>query len=311
MEIRQLKYFLEVCRCRNITKAAQNLHISQQTLSRQIKEFEEELGVQLFIRSTQGVGLTRFAESLEAPAKKIVKTAADAADLIARMHSEEKVTVRLGFVHGDFNFHSALSPKVIFDWEQRFPQMELKIREYEPDELDKMLLLDEIELAYTNGDPVPNLCKIPVSAEPAYILMSSRNPLAGKKNLTLEDLSDQNFLISRYSPLPNENRSQLAAHLGFQPKFSLFNGTFEQGVEHVRDDRGIIVAGRAFFLSRNLNGLAAFPFPDPGFVFPHYLAYRKDRELPLPVRQFIKDLKLQSRKINESHCSRDGNTVPS
>ena len=41
------------------------------------------------------------------------------------------------------------------------------------------------------------------------------------------------------------------------------------------------------------------------------LAYRKDRELPLPVRQFIKDLKLQSRKINESHCSRDGNTVPS
>ena len=44
MEIRQLKYFLEICRCRNITRAAQNLHISQQTLSRQIKGFEEELG---------------------------------------------------------------------------------------------------------------------------------------------------------------------------------------------------------------------------------------------------------------------------
>lgn len=298
MEIRQLKYFLEICRCRNITRAAQNLHISQQTLSRQIKGFEEELGVQLFIRGIQGVELTRYAKSLETPAKRIVKTAGDAANMIDRMRSEKTVTVRLGFVHGDFNFHSSLSPKIIFDWEQRFPQMELQIREYEPDELDKMLLQDELELAYTNGDPVPNLCKVLVSSEPAYILMSSSNPLAGKKNLTVDDLRDQDFLISRYSPLPDENKSQLAEHLGFQPKFSFFNGTFAQGVEHVRDNRGVIIAGRAFFLSRNLNGLVASPFPDPRFVFPHYLAYRKDRDLPIPARQFIKDLKTQSRKMN-------------
>ena len=58
MEIRVLRYFLEVAREGNITRAAAYLHISQPTLSRQIKELEEELGKKLFVRSNYSVKLT-------------------------------------------------------------------------------------------------------------------------------------------------------------------------------------------------------------------------------------------------------------
>ena len=58
MEIRVLRYFLEVAREENITKAAASLHISQPTLSKQLKDLEEELGKKLFRRSNYSVYLT-------------------------------------------------------------------------------------------------------------------------------------------------------------------------------------------------------------------------------------------------------------
>lgn len=58
MEIRVLRYFLEAAREENITKAAAFLHVSQPTLSRQLKELEEELGRPLFVRSSHRIHLT-------------------------------------------------------------------------------------------------------------------------------------------------------------------------------------------------------------------------------------------------------------
>lgn len=58
MELRVLRYFLEVAREENVTHAAQRLHVSQPTLSRQIKELEDELGKKLFTRSNYSIKLT-------------------------------------------------------------------------------------------------------------------------------------------------------------------------------------------------------------------------------------------------------------
>lgn len=73
MEFRQIQYFLVICKYRNISHAAKAIHLSQQALSKQIHELEEELGVSLFIRSTKGVELTRYAQKLEAPARQMLE----------------------------------------------------------------------------------------------------------------------------------------------------------------------------------------------------------------------------------------------
>ena len=58
MELRVLNYFLAIAREENFTKAAQQLHVTQPTLSRQIAQLEEELGVKLFVRSNHNIILT-------------------------------------------------------------------------------------------------------------------------------------------------------------------------------------------------------------------------------------------------------------
>ena len=75
MELRVLRYFLEVAREGNVTHAAQRLHISQPTLSRQIKELEEELGKKLFNRSNYSVSLTEEGMLLRKRAEDILDMA--------------------------------------------------------------------------------------------------------------------------------------------------------------------------------------------------------------------------------------------
>ncbi|WP_455599569.1 LysR family transcriptional regulator [Cloacibacillus sp.] len=72
MELRVLKYFLTTAREENITKAAQSLHISQPTLSRQLMQLEEELGVTLFHRSSHNIILTDEGQLLKRRAQEML-----------------------------------------------------------------------------------------------------------------------------------------------------------------------------------------------------------------------------------------------
>lgn len=315
MEIRQLRYFLAVYQCKNISKAAQKLYITQQTLSKQLHRFEQELGVVLFLRSAQGVEPTEYAKSLSGPAKQIVKTADSAQRMLNEMRQREPVTVRLGLVWGDYNDGGAISPRELFEWEREFPQMTLEVREYDPQDLDMMLLREELELACTlNGEETPELSKILIDVQPAYILVSRENPLSACTKIAAEALREQVFLEPReYSPQKmtdkefsassealnregfialdaetTQDKRSLAAYLGFWPRFRMFNGTFDQGVERVRANEGILLSSRAYCLSQNLNGLAAIPLEIHQLEFCHYLAYKKGRKLPEPVWQLIK-----------------------
>lgn len=75
MELRVLRYFLEVAREGNVTHAAQRLHVSQPTLSRQIKELEDELGKKLFTRSNYSIKLTEEGMLLRKRAEDILEMA--------------------------------------------------------------------------------------------------------------------------------------------------------------------------------------------------------------------------------------------
>lgn len=71
MELRVLRYFLEVARQGNITRAAEALHVTQPTLSRQLQDLEKELGAPLFIRSKRRIELTEAGLFLKARAEEI------------------------------------------------------------------------------------------------------------------------------------------------------------------------------------------------------------------------------------------------
>ena len=98
MEFRTLKYFLTVAREENITRAAALLHLTQPTLSRQLMQLEEELGVKLFRRSQHHIVLTEAGMLLRRRAQEIVELAEKTA---RELRPAEEVTGRISIGSGD------------------------------------------------------------------------------------------------------------------------------------------------------------------------------------------------------------------
>src|SRR4029079_17793395 len=88
MELRHLRYFVSVAETLSFTKAAENLHTAQPSLSRQIKDLEEELGVRLLNRTKQQVTLTDEGRSFLADAKRVLALAAKTVESVRQFISE-------------------------------------------------------------------------------------------------------------------------------------------------------------------------------------------------------------------------------
>src|ERR1044071_5245538 len=117
MELRHLRYFVSVAEALSFTKAAKKLHTAQPSLSRQIKNLEEELGVRLLNRTKQLVTLTEDGRSFLADAKRLLALAAETVDSVRRLRSGEVRALNIGYVS---NLFYDLLPRTLASFHQLF-----------------------------------------------------------------------------------------------------------------------------------------------------------------------------------------------
>lgn len=124
MELRVLNYFLAIAREENITKAAQTLHVTQPTLSRQIAQLEEELGVKLFVRSNHNISLTEDGMILKRRAQEIISLA----DKTKKdfMNKEETLSGEIAIGSGEFQSTRFLS-QLIAAFKEKYPLVRYEI----------------------------------------------------------------------------------------------------------------------------------------------------------------------------------------
>jgi DNA-binding transcriptional LysR family regulator len=98
MELRHVRYFVAVAETLNFRQASKQLHVSQPSLSAQIKQLEDELGVPLFRRSKRRVEITRAGEVFLSAAREILLRLQQASAAALHAESGEVGTIRLGFI---------------------------------------------------------------------------------------------------------------------------------------------------------------------------------------------------------------------
>lgn len=187
MEIRTLRYFLEAAREENMTRAAQTLHVTQPTLSKQLKSLEEELGKKLFERHSFSITLTEEGLLLKERAEDLVKMA----DRI-----EKEFISMDDITGGDIYFGLAESYRIrllareLHVLKQKYPGLTYHITsgdtEQVTDKLDKGLL----DFAVLAEDPDKAKYEyIPFPESDIWgVIMPSNDPLAGKKSVKVNDL---------------------------------------------------------------------------------------------------------------------------
>ena len=211
MEIRVLRYFLAVAQEGSVTRAARALHLTQPTLSRQIRELEEELGQTLFSRGGRELSLTREGLLLWPRAEEIVGLA-EITEKGFRSLGEKTVSGDLSLGCGESKALSFVTDalKVLQDEHPLIiPHFFSGNGEIVMDRLDKGLLDFAVLMGAENTERYSSL---PLPNHDTWgLLMDKDDPMAQKKAITAEDLLDIPLILSSQSL----SRDELSGWLGF------------------------------------------------------------------------------------------------
>ncbi len=203
MELRVLRYFLAVAREENITKAAGLLHISQPSLSRQLMQMEEMLGVKLFKRSRHRVILTDEGRLLRRRAQEIVALADKAEKELAQ--GEDGVCGEISIGCGETKNMAYLSQMMV-SFRQKYPEVAFEIytavaddvkEQIENGVLDFGLMLEPVEISRYH------FIRLPLG-EKWCALMRKDSPLAEKEKITPSDLAGVPLMMVKRKSVRNE-----------------------------------------------------------------------------------------------------------
>ena len=220
MEIRVLKYFLAVVREENISRAAEILHLTQPTLSRQMAQLEEELGVQLFMRGRHlkltdaGVMLRRRAEEVVSLVDKIESEFEQQSDMAG------VISIGSGGLSASHNL-----PEIMQSFRDRYPKVQFQFytnsAEYvkerlEQGLLDFGLLLEPVDISKFDYIRLPQ-------RENWGLLVKNDSALAEKKYITKDDLLSVPIITTDRLPLQKEMENWLGRPLSELDIFATYN----------------------------------------------------------------------------------------
>ncbi len=192
MELRNLSAFMKAAEEQNITRAAKQLGYAQSTVTMQIRQLEQELGVELFERIGKQLRITDKGEELLEIAGRIM-TAANEAKALGRGQEQAEGKLRLGIVESLQNF---VFPRIMHRLHREYPGISLVVKASDCDTLKAMLLRNEIDLMYVLDRRIrdPLLVTAYEKKEQMYFVASTGNALCGREGLTLEDILSQEII---------------------------------------------------------------------------------------------------------------------
>lgn len=287
MELRVLRYFLEIAREENVTHAAQRLHISQPTLSRQIKELEDELGKKLFIRSNYSIKLTEEGMLLRKRAEDIL----DMADkTLAEFKSLNEING--GDIHIGCAESNGIAPfiRVIQSLQKQYPRIRYHFyssgTEAVNERLDRGLL--DFAIIVQEVDPLKyNYLKIPASDQWGLI-MRKDSPLAQHSCIHLQDLIDIPLILSRQAM-----KEEMPRWLGeMQDKLHIV-GTYDllfNTSVMVREGFGYVLGFNGLVYTGSDSDLCFRPL-EPELISPMYIVWKKYHMFSPVAALLYKELK--------------------
>jgi LysR family transcriptional regulator, hca operon transcriptional activator len=192
LELRHLRYFVAVAETGSLTLAAeQRLHTSQPSLSRQIRDLEDQVGCELFSRGARGVELTAAGRAFLDHARLALIQADSAVEAARRAAKPIKKRFALGFLTGLEITWLAAAMQVL---REELPTVDITVSsDYSPD-LAEGLERGRLDLAFMRAEPKFDLTYTLVGREPLVVLMSSDHPLTSHDVVRPQQLVGEPFI---------------------------------------------------------------------------------------------------------------------
>lgn len=208
MELRHLRYFIAVAEEENVTHAAARLHLAQPALSRQIRDLESELGVELFERSARTICLNAAGRHFLEEARETLARFEQAIQSVRAFARVQELEFHLGYAP---SLTTKILPKALREFKEAYPLMQMKLHDLSTEEM--LIGLREKQLhAALLVKPLDftsdNLLYDEITRFRPCVVMPRTHPLATHKTLTIPSLADQRLIAYNLSYYP-EHRSWL------------------------------------------------------------------------------------------------------
>ena len=291
MEYQRIKYFLKAAKTQNFSKAAKEMYISPQALTKQISLLEEELGVKLFERSTRNVHLTELGVLAENKLGQIDKELKLAVSEIRKAGEVLTGKVRVGIFSAlpKEEFITPILTLILAN----VPNSHIELKMMELFDIQKDMMEGKLDLAFTNAheeEDWGSCHKLVFHTVPAQIVVSLYHPWAVKDEITEEDMKKETFLkMDHNAPYKKEvGNDGFYYHIPCREVVTVPN--FITLLTMLSQAEGFAVFPKAFHDSHTAK-FKYFDVPGKDFRFQTACFYHKDSLNPniTPILQLIRD----------------------
>ena len=251
VELRQIRYFIEVAEREHVTEAAHALHVAQSAVSRQIVNLEAELNVSLFIREGRNVKLTPIGALFLEQMQQAMKFIDNATLGVQEFLDPEKGTIRIGFPS---SLAAYTLPMAISAFRERYPDVKFQLNQGSYLYLIEGVIKGDFNMALLG--PMPKREKKirgkTLFTESIVALLPSNHPLANQRTLNLRELQEESFVLFPNGFVLRDIIVNACKQIGFQPKVA-FDG------EDMEAIKGLVSAGLGVTLIPEITLIDSIP----------------------------------------------------
>lgn len=219
MELRQLRYFVEVAEREHMTEAAENLHVAQSAISLQITKLEDELGVNLFERVGRNLKLTEIGRTFLFHIKKALQTIDYAKEKVDEYLDPNHGVIKIGYPSSFVNY---LLPTIIHNFKEKYPNVNFHLRQGSYMYLSNAVKNGDINIAFLG--PVPqedhDLDVHILFTEKFSALLPIHHPLSDRNQIKLSELKNEDFVLFSEGFILRKIVMDACKQGGFYPKIT-------------------------------------------------------------------------------------------
>lgn len=289
VDVRQLRYFLEVARVSNFTKAAEGLRIAQPAVSMAIKKLEEELDLVLFNRQDKKVSLTAEGEIFLPHARRIMGDLKTAEQEMGELRGLTRGEVRIGITP---MISAYFFPDIIRDFKRRYPDLRLSVLGEGSGRIQKMIGDGELDMGVVAGGTFPDTLEVRrFLREEIVVCVPLGHPFAGRASVSLAEFIGEPLVFYKEGYYIREFFLEAIKGLGAAPDIVFETNLFSLVKSLVRNGTGISIFLRMVVAADP--DLAAIPF-DPPLSLDLLIAWKKQVYLSRANRAFVEFLLQQT-----------------
>ncbi|MFC0558435.1 LysR family transcriptional regulator [Halalkalibacter alkalisediminis] len=284
MELKDLRYFIEVVHYGSFTKAAANIYISQPTLSKSLKKLESELKVELFERSTRKLKLTDAGEIVYKQGVKILGATNELNSLLDDLMNLPTGEIKIGIppLIGTLFF-----PTIAKNFGKTYPEVTLELVELGAKRIEHLVEGGQVDVGIiVLPTDTSKFDILPFIKEEFMLYTHTTHTLAKMETVNIQQLEEENFILFNREFALHELVIEQCQKAGFQPKIAYESSQWDLIAELVRSQLGITMLPKSIYTKMDqktiqMTSLEAPPLWELGIIT------RKDRYQSFAVRTLL------------------------